>query len=367
MSEAAVERHGRSRPDACSVVWDQAQASALGTAPAATFWVALEQNGPWGARAAAQSHLDPDLGQRLDQMCHDAGGRFILIRRPGSHSDLHGDRSRSTSDPSVSKQGVSKHNFSKQSVSKPSVSTPSVPARGASTQRVYLAGGLAARPWLLEADLNGTAGMTRLAQLKMEALARGDIDAVQGALPEARRSAGPVLLICTNSRRDICCSVRGRAVALQSASQRQGQVWECSHTGGHRFAPTGVLLPYGQTFGRLTGASAVAVVDAGVLGEVPTALLGAVNDRGRSHLPAAGQAAESMVRQKIHEARLLALSTTATPRPDQEKTWQCRVSHLDGRHWDVDAVRGYSGDDLAESCGKDPVPVWQWSVVSDFD
>ena len=118
MSDAAAERHGRSRPDACSVVWDNAQASALGTAPAAMFWMALEQNGPWGAQAATQSHLDPDLGQTLDRMCQDAGGRFILIRRPGAHSDLHDGRSQKVH-----------------------------------TQRVYLAGGLAGRPWLLEADL----------------------------------------------------------------------------------------------------------------------------------------------------------------------------------------------------------------------
>jgi len=336
VSEAAVERHGRSRPDACSVVWDQAQASALGTAPSARFWVALEQNGPWGARAATQSHLDPDLGQSLDQMCQDAGGRFILIRRPGSHSDLHDGRSHK------------------------------VDRLTGMRQKVYLAGGLAYRPWLLEADLNGPSGLTRLAQPEMDALGRGDIDAVQAALPGAERSAGPVLLICTNSRRDLCCSVRGRAVALQAASQRPAQVWECSHTGGHRFAPTGVLLPHGQTFGRLTGASAVAVVDAAGVGEVPGVLLNAMNDRGRSHLPAAGQAAESMVRQQIYETSLLALSTTATPRPDHENAWQCRVSHVDGRHWDVDAVRGHDGEDLAPSCGKDPVPVWQWSLVSDF-
>ncbi|HYO19241.1 MAG TPA: sucrase ferredoxin, partial [Dermatophilaceae bacterium] len=75
-------RHGRSRPDACSIVWDRAQVSALGTAPLAVFWVALEQNGPWGAQAATQSHLDPELGRGLDQMCKDDGGRFLLIRCP---------------------------------------------------------------------------------------------------------------------------------------------------------------------------------------------------------------------------------------------------------------------------------------------
>jgi hypothetical protein len=323
VSGAAAGNHSRSRPDACSVIWDDAQASALGTAPPATFWVALEQNGPWGAQAATQSHLDPDLGATLDAMCQDGAGRFLLIRRPAAHSDRHDSHPR----------------------------------------RVYVAGGLTSRPWLREADIDDPA---RLRQLPWPALASGDSDALQDALPELEHSRGPVLMICSNSQRDLCCSVRGRPVALESATQRPGQVWECSHTGGHRFAPTGVLLPYGQTFGRLCGTSAVAALDAAMGGEVPTELLGATYDRGRSHLSAPGQAAESMVRHWIQEPSLLSLSTTAAPRPEQENAWACRVSHVDGRHWDVMAVRGPSGQNLPESCGKEPVPTWQWSVVSDF-
>lgn len=319
-------RHGRSRPDACSVLWDNAQASALGTAPLAKFWMALEQNGPWGAQAATQSHLDPALGRTLNQMCQDAGGRFLLIRRPGSHSDVPEDIPR----------------------------------------RIYLAGGLTGRPWLLEADLDDPARLTRLAAVGLDALSCGDIDVVKGVMPELVRSAAPVLLICSNSRRDICCSVRGRPVALESALRRPGQVWECSHTGGHRFAPTGVLLPHGQVLGRLSEASAVAAVDAAQRGELPTELFGETNDRGRSHLSAPGQAAESMVRQQVQEPRLLALSTTASPRPDEENVWECRVSHVDGRRWDVVAVRGPRLDELPESCGKEPVASWQWSVVIDF-
>ena len=331
MSAAAAERHGRSRPDACSVIWDHAGASALGTAPQAMFWVALEQNGPWGAQAATGSRLDPDLGGALDRMCQDAGGRFILIRRPGPHPDLrdaHPGKVR--------------------------------------TQRVYIAGGLAGRPWLLQADLGDPSRLAWLARGRMATLGSGDIQALQEALPELEPSPGPVLMICANSRRDVCCSVRGRPVAVESASQRPGQVWECSHTGGHRFAPTGVLLPHGQTFGRLSGASAVAAVDAALRGEVPTELMGATYDRGRSHLTAPGQAAESVVRRQIREPSLFALSTTAVPRPDQENSWQCRVAHVDGRQWDVVAVRGLGGDDLLESCGKEPVPTWRWSVVNDF-
>jgi hypothetical protein len=344
--DAAVVRHGRSSPDACSVVWDKAQTSALGTAPSAMFWVALEQNGPWGAQAATQSHLDPDLGRTLNRMCQDATGRFVLIRRPGAHSDLpEGNPHR---------------------VDLPEGNRHRVDLSEGNPHRVYVAGGLAGRPWLLEADLDDPARLARLVRLGIDALRHCDIDAVQVAMPELRRSPAPVLMICSNSRRDICCSVRGRPVALESALQRPGQVWECSHTGGHRFAPTGVLLPYGQTLGRLSGASAVAAVDAALRGELPTALMGATYDRGRSHLSAPGQAAESVVRQQIQEPGLLAFATTVEPRPDQENAWNCRVSHVDGRHWEVVAERAPGGDDLPESCGKAPAPTWQWSVLSDF-
>jgi hypothetical protein len=203
----------------------------------------------------------------------------------------------------------------------------------------------------------------------MGSLRNGDLDAVLKALPELELSPSPVLMICTNSKRDVCCSVRGRPVAIESATQRPGRVWECSHTGGHRFAPTGVLLPHGQVLARLCGASAVAALDGASRADLPRQLLGATYDRGRSHLTAPAQAAESVVRQGIQELSLLALSTTATPQPDQEhpdSSWRCRVSHVDGRHWDVVAVRSPGGDALPESCGKEPVPRWHWSVVSDF-
>jgi hypothetical protein len=293
--------------------------------------VALEQNGPWGARAATQSHLDPDLGETLDRLCRDAGGRFILIRRPGNHPDLQ-------------------------------VGNP----EKVHSRRLYLAGGLAGRPWLLEADLDDPVPTTLLAQLELDALAAGDIRAVQQALPEATLTPAPVLLICTNTRRDICCSVRGLPVALESSSKRPGSVWECSHTGGHRFAPTGVLLPHGQAFARLTGDSAVAVLDAAIDDEVPVQLLGAAHDRGRSHLSPPAQAAESIVRQRIQEPSLTALSATAMPLPDQENAWRCRVSHVDGRSWDVEALRRPSGDDLPESCGREPVPAWHWTIGDGF-
>jgi len=311
--------HARSRADACSVQWDTAQAPAFGTASVAGFWVALEQSGPWGREAATQSHLDPEVGQALDQLCQSHGGRFILIRRPGGHADTH----------------------------------------GGDVRRVYVAGGAGSRPWLLEADLDLP---ERLGQLPWEALAAGDLELVQDGLPELEEATGPVLLVCTNSRRDVCCAVRGRPVALAVAAARPGQVWECSHTGGHRFAPTAVLLPHGQTYARLDEALATEALDAGASDEVPLRLLGARHDRGRSLLSPPAQAAESTVRHRIGEGDLTALSTTADPLADGSTGWRCTVRHRDGRSWTLAVLRRDGDGGRPESCGKAPVPTWTWQV-----
>ena len=318
---ATAMTHARSKPDACSVIWDRAQAPALGTAAGATFWVALEQSGPWGRDAATQSRLPSDIGITLHRRCQENGGRLLLIRRPGAHSNSRQDQRR----------------------------------------RVYLAGGLATRPWLLEADLDDPAMLLRL---PWAAFRDGDKAAVRDGLPELHESPAPVLMICANSKRDVCCAVRGRPVAIETSARRPGQVWECSHTGGHRFAPTGVVLPHGQTLARLSATSAVAVVDAAARDEVPVEMLGAAYDRGRSHLLPAAQAAESVVREWVQEPNLLALATTAAPHATRADAWLCAVRHVDGRHWDVVAVRDPGAEDRTESCGKMPVPTWKWSVLS---
>ena len=54
-------------------------------------------------------------------------------------------------------------------------------------------------------------------------------------------------LVCTHGRRDQCCAVRGRPLVDAIPGAR-----ECTHIGGHRFAPTILLLPRGIVLGRLS-------------------------------------------------------------------------------------------------------------------
>ncbi len=75
-------------------------------------------------------------------------------------------------------------------------------------------------------------------------------------------AAEPTVFLCTNGRRDACCAEFGRALLRQFAGAPR--LWEISHLGGHRFAPTGLMLPLGMMLGRLD-APAVSAALAGSL------------------------------------------------------------------------------------------------------
>jgi hypothetical protein len=56
------------------------------------------------------------------------------------------------------------------------------------------------------------------------------------------------VLICGHGRRDRCCGALGTSLAMELTSSRRldatkTRIWRTSHTGGHRFAPTVVILP----------------------------------------------------------------------------------------------------------------------------
>ena len=93
-------------------------------------------------------------------------------------------------------------------------------------------------------------------------------------------------LVCTHSKHDTCCALRGRNVAMALHEVRPGLVWECSHVGGERFAANVLVLPTGLLYGRVLPFAAAEFVAAAEAGEVVGALL-----RGRIGLPPAAQAA----------------------------------------------------------------------------
>lgn len=136
-----------------------------------------------------------------------------------------------------------------------------------------------------------------------------------GHTPGATRVDGSILLICTHGKRDVCCAVKGRPVAAK-VGEHYSEVWESSHTKGHRFAPSMIMLPSNYSYGHLSAIQVAGNIEADRQGR--TSLQG---NRGRGTMDPASQVAELAVLDH------LARSTKMPPRtldlnvyrPDEEK------------------------------------------------
>lgn len=171
----------------------------------------------------------------------------------------------------------------------------------------------------------------------LEEVATWDVEALLGGdLPvglQPMAAGDHVYLVCTNGRRDPCCARYGRQAVSALLKRHPGRVWETSHLGGHRFAPTVLRLPDGYLFG---GPDATT--------EALTA------SRGRSALDPQAQVAELAV--------LLALNA-ATPRPLLvESLGGDRFAVADGTtRWTVSVAAQPLDTRRPESCGADDQPV----------
>ncbi|MEU4293276.1 sucrase ferredoxin [Kribbella sp. NPDC026596] len=287
------------RAGLCSTFCRELREPLPGTAVVAAGWVVVEQPGPWGAKAPTQSHLDPEFGGDFDDACKKVDVRFGLIRSPGRHSDAT-ERS----------------------------------------HQVFVASTAPGRTWLL----GGCVGdPTELDQLDLDAVARGDLGSVTASLPALAPVEGPLVLVCTNGKRDECCALLGRPLVSALAKIAPCRVWEANHLGGHRFAPTATFLPAGTMHGHLTPESAATVLDAAARGE--TVLTGL---RGRSTWTKRGQAAEIAVRRLTGELALDALTVAG------EDLESVTVWHRDGRFWTVPVTSAPADPPRPESCGKEP-------------
>jgi hypothetical protein len=67
--------------------------------------------------------------------------------------------------------------------------------------------------------------------------------------PSAVGDAPTEVLVCAHGRRDPCCGRWGTLLHVELAARAgDTRVWRCSHTGGHRFAPTAITLPDGRAW-----------------------------------------------------------------------------------------------------------------------
>jgi sucrase/ferredoxin-like protein len=120
----------------------------------------------------------------------------------------------------------------------------------------------------------------------VERLSEPDLDA------RGERVDGPLYLVCTNGRRDMCCGRAGRELARSLAPELGEHLWETTHVGGHRFAPNLVCLPHGLVYGRVDLDAARHVIREYEQGRVELEHL-----RGRTSLEPEAQARDYFARR----------------------------------------------------------------------
>jgi hypothetical protein len=254
-----------------------------GTAPHATRWLLIECNSGWGRDAIRDSAFSPAVVERLNSWERGAGPRrTLLIRQPGR---------RRQSGSTLILADVTAHGTM---------------IRHEIVDRI---------DDVLELDLESDA---------------------LSPLPT------PLLLVCTHGKRDVCCSKLGvplyRALVEQLGADA---VWQCSHFGGHRFAPNVLALPLGVMLGRLGVADVSQVVHALETGSLPVE-----HARGRV-----------LHRPEVQAAELAAYERVGTRAP----SGVAYVGSTAGIHRFVTAggelrvvVEEHDGPALPVSCGGEP-------------
>ncbi|MFG2881627.1 sucrase ferredoxin [Streptomyces sp. NPDC048297] len=285
----------------CATVSRSLDEPVSGTAATATTWLLLEQPGPWGAKALTSSHLDPALGRALEMAADGTGVRVALIRRPGRHADP---------------------------------GTPPV-------RQVYAAHTVPGKVWLHSAT---TRDPGLLLGLDLAALGAGDHRSFGAVLDGRPHTGDPLALVCTNGKRDRCCAMLGRPLAAELAASGVQGVWEVTHLGGHRFAPTVLVLPYGYAYGRAEAHIVKEALHGAQEGRVLVE-----ECRGRSTWERPGQAAELAVRAMAGEYAADALRVVRTE--GAAPRWEVTVAHADGRGWCVTVTQTAGLPPRPESCG----------------
>lgn len=245
----------------------------IGTAPPATRWLLVEQDGGWGREALTSLDAPASVRSHLERALSESGARLQLVRRPGRRSPVEAAGPRRWFVVDVHPAGVVADGTLDEgwaavtsALHTPPAELPAVEAEQACPPADNIRRGLS-----------------------------GGLGPAREAAP-ARR----FILVCTNGRHDVCCAVRGRPVAAALATMWPDDVWECTHTGGDRFAGNVVVLPDGVVYGSLDPGSAMTVIDAHSAGRLTCGVLGD-HLRGFVGFRATEQAARAALAPRLAE------------------------------------------------------------------
>jgi hypothetical protein len=191
-------------------------------------------------------------------------------------------------------------------------------------ERVDGVGPMVRREWHTDADSIGALA----GRLLTDGLAGADEALVDVG------EAGREVAICAQGSHDICCGADGmRLVGQLEAVRPWVTVRKVSHTGGHRYAPTGLTFPDGRMWGFVSVDEMAAILDRDAR---PSAV--AARCRGWMGAEPVGQVAERAVFAAIDDWAVDDIDRSVDVRADDDG-WECVVA-VAGRSFDVRVVSG---------------------------
>jgi hypothetical protein len=177
---------------------------------------------------------------------------------------------------------------------------------------------------------------------------------------EPNRASDVLWLVCVNGKRDRCCARFGAPFYDELRREAGTLVWQTTHVGGHRFAPTVVALPSGLIYGRVPSSEARALVRAEAGRRIALDFY-----RGCSYDDEPVQAAEYYLRRETGILGIDALPRLSAVRQSDGR-WQVqfRIADQPGVCFEVVIEPAPSAFQIAKSCAETALaPVTQHHLV----
>lgn len=163
----------------------------------------------------------------------------------------------------------------------------------------------------------------------------------------------PLFLVCTNGKRDNCCSKFGLPIVKAFEDDGDENVWQCTHLGGHRYAAVVGAFPQGLYYQLFDPAGVSAFRQNIIQNHVPLQGL-----RGRTAYASGEQAAEIFLREQTENMADDAYRLTRSTQKDD--VWQ--VSFQNGAKTYTVTLTQSMSEPFAAGCegGKTkPAPIFE--------
>jgi len=278
----------------CSVLSAELGEPLYGTAVHATIWFLLEMNQAWTANAIQDNRLSPAVNEWLSTQVEAGEKRRIQFLRHSS--------------------GFRNHGIS-----------------------FFVADVREKSPFIYRFKLNR---YQDLFDLDVEAILNEDDRYGKNLYLD------PLFLVCTNGKRDRCCARFGAAFYRELVCEVGPAAWQTTHLGGHRFAATALVLPYGVSYGRLTQEDVESIVKAQKSGEFSLERL-----RGRTCYEPVIQTAEYFLRSETGQLQLASFRYISSE-PEEDNLWRVNFIDTHGITHQIILLQESEPLELYASCGQ---------------